>query len=174
MNWKLATDVLIVLILFAFGPPENRQFLFRSEPDLLYGEMIIYKTTSDSISLARNAAGEGARFAGPQPTRVWWRTATDDDSYLEGAPKQIHGDTLAIIERTHVSGKDSSLVHFGDSRPRPPQGLRVITRGEEFHDFAWVCLFVTLAALLSFAICDYSWRCGSPLRDILGETERPS
>lgn len=175
MNWKLAADVLIVLVLFAFGPRENRQFIFRSEPDLLYGEMVIYSTTTGSLSVARNAAAESAHLKDPRPEHVWWRTATADDSHLDGEPQQIYANTVAVIERSHRNGsKDPPLVQFGDARPQSPHGLRLITQGEEFHDFAWVCVIVALAALLSFAICDYSWRCGSPLRDILGETEKPS
>ncbi len=174
MNWKLAIDVLVVLVLFAFGPRENRQFLFRSEPDALYGELVVFTSTDSSLALARNATASVAEFPEPKPRRIWWQNAASGAAVMEIGPQKMYTETLAIVERPTKSSRDSSaLIQFGDAPPLRPRPLRVITEGEEFHDFIGMCIVVILVALLSFAICDYSWRCGSPLRDILEEVEKP-
>jgi hypothetical protein len=172
MKLRIAFDVLVVLALLAFGPRENRLFLFRDSPDLLYGEVLVYTGGGKAISFATNASSNVAAIKEPKPLRIVSRDSASG-TYLATSGDEVYANTVAIIERPAGAGVPEPRVAFGAAQPAPPHALRVVTEAESFHMFLWVALIAALTAMLAYAICELSWRCGSPIQDILGEGAGP-
>lgn len=173
MKLRIAFDVLIVLALLAFGPRENRLFLFREAPDLLYGEVVVYKGNGAAISFATNASSTVATIKEPKPVRVLSRDVSNG-AFLATTGDEVFANTIAIIERPAGAGVPNARVAFGAAQPAPPRALRIVTEAESFRTFLWVFSIAVLTAMLAYAICELSWRCGSPVQDVLGEGAEPS
>jgi hypothetical protein len=174
LKLRIAFDVLIMLALLAFGPRENRLFLFRDAPDLLYGEVVVYKGNGSAVSFATNASSAAATIKEPKPIRVLSRDMSSGTYLATTTGNEVYANTIAIIERPAGSGVPDARVAFGAVQPAPPQALRIVTEAESFHTFLWVFSIAVLTAMLAYAICELSWRCGSPVQDVLGEGAEPS
>jgi len=174
MKLRIAFDVVVVLALFAFGPRENRLFLFRDSPELLYGEVLVYKGNGMAISFATNASNTGAVIKEPKSLRVLSRDAASGAYLATTSGDEVYANTVAIIERPAGVGVGDTRVAFAAGQPAPPHALRVVTEAESFHTFVWGILIAALVGLLAYSVCELSWRCGSPVQDILGEDAKPS
>lgn len=174
MKLRIAFDVLVLLALLAFGPRENRLFLFHDSPELLYGEVLVYEGNGKALSFATNASALAATLKEPKPIQVLSRDTAGGAYLATPEGDTVYANTMAIIERPEGSGMAEAHVAFGSEQPAPPHALRVVTEAENFHTFLWIFSIAVLTAILAYAICELSWRCGTPVQDVLGEGQEPS
>jgi hypothetical protein len=154
----------------AFGPRENRDYFFRTPPELLYGELPLFERENVLISLARNESEELIDLVGRHGLRVRFCGRDDDPLHEDGIGK-VYARSMALIERPRTGGGPGPRISVANRLPRPPRGLRIQTEGEVVEGFVWPAVIVGLAVVLTYLITDFAWQCSSPIRDTLEELE---
>lgn len=171
MRLKTGFNLVVMLACLAFGPKENRDFLFRTPPDQLYGETEVFRDSTGIWSVARNASSDSVELLDVATARVWSASLEDGSSYASKTEKKIYAGSLAIIERGVNAAPAAPYIRIGDEHPRTPRGLHIATEAETFYEFLWPGIVALLAVTLTYMINDLSWECGSPIRDIIESKE---
>lgn len=170
MKAKTTLHLLAMLGLLAFGPRENRDYFFRTPPDLLYGEARLFESEGALLSLARNESEELIHLIGGSGSRIRF-CSRETAPYREDGEGKVYARSMALIERPRLDGEHDTRVSVASRMPQLPRGLRIQTEGEVMDGFIWPAIIVALAVILTYLITDFSWQCSAPIRDTLGELE---
>lgn len=171
MKVKTGFNLGVVLACLAFGPRENRDFFFRTPADRLYGEVEVFKDEVGTWSVARNVSGESVELVDSTMVRVWSADLEDGTYYTSETDRKIYSRSLAVVERKNDNLSSARNIRIGNAHPRTPRRLSIATEAEAFHEFFWPGIVVLLSVALTYMVNDYSWECGSPIRDIVESEE---
>lgn len=153
MKIKDMLPFLLLPIIFAIAPEENRSILFRASPDTMYGE-IEFTLGGGNYVLAKNISGQNLVFRDRQVEVVAWRHLGDRSLFSESAPKDLPSKSCAIflekprnaIPIMYNSGKESFS----------PQPLVLLTPFEDDQRFFLLFLAGTFGIILTVLLIKFS------------------